>query len=75
MNRGTGSGLIGIGVVLAVVGAIVLVFGVRGNLSRDPPVQIFPDMKLQPTYHAQGENRFFADRREGQFPAHFANIA
>jgi mono/diheme cytochrome c family protein len=53
---------------LAVVGAIVLVLGIRGTLSPKPPLQIFPDMKLQPIFHAQGENRFFADRRDMRLP-------
>src|SRR5690349_21214342 len=53
---------------LAAVGAIVLVLGVRGSLSQKPPLQIFPDMKFQPTYHAQGENHFFADRRDMRTP-------
>ncbi len=53
---------------LAVVGLIVLIFGVRGTLSDKPPPQIFPDMKLQPKYHAQGENHFFPDRRDMRTP-------
>src|SRR5262245_3040252 len=53
---------------LAVIGVIVLTLGVRGTLSPKPPLQIFPDMKLQPTYRAQGENHYFADRRDMRLP-------
>src|SRR5438552_1872192 len=60
--------LIVVGGSLAVVGSLLLFLGVRGTLSSKPPLQIFPDMKLQPTYHAQGENHFFADRRDMRVP-------
>jgi mono/diheme cytochrome c family protein len=50
------------------VGLILLVFGVRGSKSEKPPVQIFPDMKIQPKYRAQGEDRFFPDRRDMRTP-------
>src|SRR5688500_7099678 len=47
---------------------VVMLFGVRGMKSDKPPIQVIPDMKLQPKYHAQGENRFFADRRDMRLP-------
>src|ERR1041385_5072740 len=50
------------------VAAMLLLFGMRGTLSDRPPLQIFPDMKIQPKYRAQGENRFFADRRDMRTP-------
>jgi len=47
---------------------IVLVFGVRGTKTTNPPLEIFDDMKRQPKYHAQGESAFFADRRDMRTP-------
>jgi len=34
----------------------------------EPPVQIFPDMKVQPKYDPQHESDFFADGRAGRQP-------
>lgn len=53
---------------VAAAAALLLVLGIRGTLSEKPPLQIFPDMKLQPKYRAQGENHFFADRRDMRTP-------
>jgi len=36
--------------------------------SSEPPIQIFPDMKVQPKYIAQHESDFFADGRDGRAP-------
>ena len=38
--------------------------GFRGSKSTKPPLYIFPDMDYQQKYHPQGENDFFADRRD-----------
>ncbi|MGA0134673.1 MAG: c-type cytochrome, partial [Opitutales bacterium] len=43
-------------------------FGLQGRVSKDPPVQVFDDMDLQARYRPQGENRFFADRRDARPP-------
>ncbi len=53
---------------VAIVAALLLVFGIRGTRTENPPLQIFPDMKLQPKYHAQGENRFYSDHRDMRIP-------
>ena len=41
--------------------AIVSLAGFRGEKSPLPPVQIFPDMKVQPRYDPQHTSTFFAD--------------
>src|SRR5262245_56723445 len=51
-----------LGTVLTVL-LVVLVFGWRGQLSERPPLQIFPDMKIQPKYQRQNYSPFFADQR------------
>ncbi|HWB57962.1 MAG TPA: cytochrome c [Chthoniobacteraceae bacterium] len=48
---------------LAVV-ATIAIFGFQGQHFKDPPIQIFPDMKAQPKYVAQHESDFFADGRD-----------
>lgn len=40
---------------------IMGVAGKRGSLSRQPPVEIFPDMDRQPKLRPQEPNAFFAD--------------
>jgi mono/diheme cytochrome c family protein len=51
-----------------VVAAVVSLAGFRGQKSTAPPVQIFPDMKVQPKYVAQHESDFFADGRAARAP-------
>jgi len=58
---------IGVGMVL-VTALVVAIFGWRGKRSSEPPIELIPDMKQQPIYHAQGEGAFFADRRELRKP-------
>ena len=36
--------------------------------SSEPPIQIFPDMKVQPKYIPQHESDFYADGRDGRAP-------
>ncbi len=48
--------------------AVIAIFGFRGEHFKDPPIQIFPDMKVQPKYVAQHESDFFADDRDGRAP-------
>jgi mono/diheme cytochrome c family protein len=46
-----------------IIAAVVSIFGFRGSLSDKPPLEVFPDMDRQARYKPQGENNFFADRR------------
>ena len=46
-----------------IVASVVSIFGFRGALSDKPPIEVFPDMDRQARYKPQGENGFFADRR------------
>jgi len=48
--------------VLAII-AVVSIFGFRGSKTEKQPIEVFPDMDRQPRYKPQGENSFFADRR------------
>jgi len=47
---------------------VVSILGFRGRVSTKPPAEVFPEwafpaMREQPRYRAQGESKFFADRR------------
>lgn len=53
--------------VLVVVAVITLAGG-RGERFAKPPLQIFPDMKVQPRYEAQHESNFYADTRAARKP-------
>ena len=46
-----------------VIAAVVTIFGFRGQLSENTPIELFPDMDRQARYKPQGENSFFADGR------------
>ena len=48
--------------------AWVAVFGFRGQKSRQPEIEIFPDMVRQPKIRAQAELDFFADQRGARQP-------
>lgn len=48
--------------------AVVAIFGFRREHFKDPPIQIFPDMKWQPKYIAQHDSDFFADGRAARAP-------
>lgn len=50
---------------LAVV-AVVVVAGRRGDLSRRPPIEVFPDMDRQPKLRPQTANRLFPDGLSSQ---------
>jgi len=39
-----------------------------GGTTRQPPIFVFPDMRFQGKYTAQGEGKFFTDRRADQRP-------
>ena len=55
--------------LMALSGAlIVLVAGKRGDTSRRPPIEIFPDMDRQPKLRPQTGNDFFKDGFSSQLP-------
>lgn len=51
-----------------VVVGLVLVAGRQGDLSRNRPIQIFPDMKRQAKLRPQNANGFFANGLTSQLP-------
>lgn len=51
-----------------VVVGVVLIAGRRGDLSRNRPIQIFPDMKRQAKLRPQTANTFFASGFSSQLP-------
>ena len=55
--------IFGVGVV-----GLVLVAGRQGDLSRNRPIQIFPDMKRQAKLRPQNANGFFANGLTSQLP-------
>ena len=48
--------------------AVVLIAGRRGDISRNRPIQIFPDMKRQLKLRPQTPNSFFANGLSSQLP-------
>jgi mono/diheme cytochrome c family protein len=55
-------------IFLLVTIAWIAVFGFRGEKSRKPEIEIFPDMVRQPKVRAQSESNFFADQRGPRVP-------
>jgi mono/diheme cytochrome c family protein len=55
-------------ILLLVVVGVAGVAGFRGCISRQPPLEIFPDMKRQPRLRPQKPNPFFADERSSRLP-------
>jgi mono/diheme cytochrome c family protein len=51
-----------------IVLAVLLIAGKRGDLSRNRPIQIFPDMKRQLKLRPQTANGFFASGLSSQLP-------
>jgi mono/diheme cytochrome c family protein len=47
---------------------VVVVAGKRGDLSRRPPIELFPDMDRQPKLRPQAANSFFKDGLSSQQP-------
>jgi len=47
---------------------VLLIAGQRGDLTRNRPIQIFPDMKRQLRLRPQTANSFFADSLSSQLP-------
>ena len=48
--------------------AVMVVAGKRGDLSRRPPIELFPDMDRQPKLRPQAANTFFKDGLSSQQP-------
>src|SRR5260370_20451350 len=47
---------------------VFLVAGKRGDFSRKPPIDLFPDMNLQPKLRPQTPDAFFADGKSSRLP-------
>lgn len=58
--------------ILLLVGIIAVcvmgIAGKRGDMSRRPPIELFPDMDRQPKLRPQAANATFADGRSSQLP-------
>src|SRR5262245_60281559 len=48
--------------------AVMVIAGKRGDMSRRPPIELFPDMDRQPKLRPQTFNKFFADQLSSQLP-------
>ena len=55
-------------VFILVTIAVVGIAGFRGEISRRPPIEVFPDMDRQPKLRPQTGNEFFANRLSSQLP-------
>ena len=53
--------------VLGVV-TVVSILGFRGDISKNPPLEVFPDMDRQLKFLEQSENNLFSDRRSDRLP-------
>jgi len=51
-----------------IVIAVMVVAGKRGDISRRPPIELFPDMDRQPKLRPQAANTFFKDGLSSQQP-------
>ena len=55
-------------IFIIIVGTIVSILGFRGDLSKNTPIEVFPDMDRQAKYKSQTANEFFGDRRADRLP-------
>jgi mono/diheme cytochrome c family protein len=51
-----------------IVITVMVVAGKRGDMSRRPPIELFPDMDRQPKLRPQAANTFFKDGLSSQLP-------
>lgn len=51
-----------------VVVAVLSIAGIRGGLSRRPPLEVFPDMKRQPKLRPQKPSAFFQGQSTSRLP-------
>ena len=54
--------------LLLMVAAVVSIAGFRGARFRQPPLEVFPDMKRQPKLRPQKPSAFFEDQRTSRLP-------
>jgi mono/diheme cytochrome c family protein len=52
----------------AAIGASLLSTGCSRFPSQNPPIQVWPDMKVQPKYKTQAQSPFFGDQRADRRP-------
>jgi hypothetical protein len=55
-------------IFIIVVGVILSILGPRGKLSKNTPIEVFPDMDRQAKYKSQTTNEFFGDKRADRLP-------
>ena len=48
--------------------AVMLIAGKRGDISRKPPLEIFPDMDKMPKLRPQTRANFFPDKMSSRLP-------
>ena len=53
---------------LVCVAVVVGIAGFKGDKTRRPPIELFPDMDRQPKLRPQTDNAFFKDGRSSQLP-------
>src|SRR5688572_20223327 len=56
-----------LGFILLVV-AVISIAGFRGSQSRQPPLEVFPDMDRQLKLRPQASDNFFSDGRSSRLP-------
>lgn len=66
-SKGTSDPCSRVGLTLGLI-VVVLLAGCRGQMSDEPPREIFQDMSDQPKYKPQGQSAFFADGRASRLP-------
>lgn len=54
--------------LIATIAAAIALTGCAGQISREPPVMVFPDMRAQGRYEPQGEGKFFGDGKASRQP-------
>ena len=55
-------------VYVLVIITVVSILGFRGDTSKNPPLEVFPDMDRQLKFLEQSENNLFPDRRSDRLP-------
>lgn len=55
-------------IFFVIVGIMVSILGFRGDLSKNTPIEVFPDMDRQAKYKSQTVNEFFSDRSADRLP-------
>ena len=55
-------------IFIILIGVILSILGPRGKLSKNTPIEVFPDMDRQAKYKSQTTNEFFGDKRADRLP-------